>query len=143
MNLDHPNFGQTYRLSQLAIRLRTFTARELIALTGMVQDTVYGFLANLVKPGYLQWEELPRLTRGRPVKRYTLTDTGLEYLLGRNARFASILRGEEVVHSVEAAAEPAATANSGVATLRRAASARGEAASTYSTAASNMVASAE
>jgi DNA-binding PadR family transcriptional regulator len=108
MNLEHPNFGQTYRLSHLAIRLRTFTARELVALTGMVEDTVYGFLAKLTKPGYLQWEELPRSTRGRPVKRYTLTEVGLDFLLRRNSHIASVLRGEESVPSLEAAAARAA-----------------------------------
>src|ERR1039457_4822056 len=97
MNLEHPNFGQTYRLSHLAIRLRTFTARELVALTGMVEDTVYGFLAKLTRPGYLQWEELPRSTRGRPVKRYTLTEAGLNFLLRRNAHIASVLRGQDAV----------------------------------------------
>lgn len=140
MNLDHPNFGQTYRLSHLAIRLRTFTARELIDLTGMVEDTVYGFLAKLAEPGYVQWEELPRLTRGRPVKRYTLTETGLDYLLRRNARLASILRSEDaVVPHLETSAEPAVA----IAAIQQPASARTEAAAKYSAVVSDLAASAE
>jgi DNA-binding PadR family transcriptional regulator len=140
MNLEHLNFGQTYRLSHLAIQLRTFTARELIALTGMVEDTVYGFLTKLTKPGYLQWEELPRSTRGRPVKRYTLTEAGLDYLLRRNARLASILRSEDaVVPFLETSAEPAAA----ISAIQRPASARTEAAPKYSAVVSDLAASAE
>ena len=97
MNLEHPNFGQWYRLSRLAVRLRTFTISELVRLTGTVDDTVYGFVAKLLnaQQDYLQWEELPRSTPGRPVKRYTLTEAGVDHLLQRNARFAAILEGAE------------------------------------------------
>lgn len=96
MNLHHRNFGQQYRLSRLAVRLRTFTVSELIRLTGIVDDTVYGFVSKLMQTPreHLQWEELPRTTRGRPVKRYTLTEAGVDYLLERNARLAAILGGE-------------------------------------------------
>jgi DNA-binding PadR family transcriptional regulator len=140
MNLQRSNFGQgqAYRLSHLAIRLRTFTARELIALTGMVEDTVYGFLAKLTPPGYLQWEELPRSTRGRPVKRYTLTEAGVDYLLERNADIASILRGDGL-RRIETEAEPAAA----IAAIQQPASARAEAAAKYSAVMSDLAASAE
>jgi len=97
MNLEHPNAGQQYRLSRLAIRLRTFTVAELVRLTGTVDNTVYGFVSKLLgaPEEYLQWEELPRETPGRPVKRYTVTAAGLDFLLQRNARFAAILSGED------------------------------------------------
>ena len=145
MNLEHPNFGQTYRLSHLAIRLRTFTARELIALTGMVEDTVYGFLSKLAQPGYLQWEELPRVTRGRPVKRYTLTEAGLNYLLQRNARIASILRSADAVEPyIDSSVEPAAARTRSVATaVQPPVSAQPATAAEYSAIMSNLAASAE
>ncbi len=97
MNFNHPHFGQEYRLARVAVRLRTFTVSELMRLTGIVDDTVYGFLRKLsrVPAECLKSEKLPRATRGRPVKRYTLTDAGVDYLLQKNARLAAILAGEE------------------------------------------------
>ncbi len=145
MNLQRANFGQgqAYRLSHLAIRLRTFTARELVALTGMVEDTVYGFLAKLTPQGYLQWEELPRSTRGRPVKRYTLTEAGVDYLLQRNADIASILRGDGL-RRIETEAEPAAArTRPGVTAIARPVSAQTETAPEYSAVVSDLAAFAE
>jgi DNA-binding PadR family transcriptional regulator len=104
----------------------------------MVEDTVYGFLAKLTPPGYLQWEELPRSTRGRPVKRYTLTEAGVDYLLERNADIASILRGDGL-RRIETEAEPAAA----IAAIQQPASARAEAAAKYSAVMSDLAASAE
>jgi len=99
LNLDHRSFGQQYRLSGLAIRLREFTVSELVRLTGIVDDTVYGFVSKLLhgNQDYLTWEELPRETRGRPVKRYTLTDAGVQYLLQKNAWLAALINWEREV----------------------------------------------
>lgn len=130
MNLDHPSFGHQYRLSRLAVRLRTFTVSELMRLTGIVDDTVYGFVFRLMRAQreYVQWEELPRATRGRPVKRYTLTDAGVDYLLERNARLAAMLAGEEEMavpptrhesHSMTANAEGEAEYRNRMAKLHR------------------------
>jgi hypothetical protein len=125
MNLEHPNFGQSYRLSRLAVRLRTFTVFELNDLSGIVEDTIYSFLSKLTRSSqaYLQWEELPRSTRGRPVKRYTLTEAGVNFLLEKNARIAAILSAEgTVAPSIMAAAQPALPpANRGRATTATAA----------------------
>jgi predicted ArsR family transcriptional regulator len=121
MNLEHPNVGQQYRLSRLALRLRTFTVSELVRLTGTVDNTVYGFVAKLMdeEKEYLQWEELPRETRGRPLKRYTLTEAGVDYLLARNARFAAILSGEDETPLVSTVETRKAAVTAEAATVRR------------------------
>jgi hypothetical protein len=116
MNLDHPNFGQQYRLSRVAARLRTFTVSELMRLTGIGENTIYSFISKLAQlpRNYLHTEALPTSKRGRPRNRYTLTEMGVDYLLQRNARIASILGAERsssavgsVVPPVLAVAEPA------------------------------------
>jgi predicted ArsR family transcriptional regulator len=96
MNLDHPNFGQQYRLSRVAARLRTFTVSELTRLAGVGENTIYSFISKLAQlpQNYLQGENLPTSKRGRPHRRYTLTEAGVDYLLQRNARIASILGAE-------------------------------------------------
>jgi DNA-binding PadR family transcriptional regulator len=94
VNFDHPNFGLSYRLGHLATTLRSFTASELHHLTGIKDDTIYGFLARLTQQGYLDSVELARSTRGRPIKRYTVTESGLDHLLRKNARIAAILNNE-------------------------------------------------
>ena len=109
---DRSSFGQTYRLSRTAVQLRSFTAFELTDLTGIVEDTVYGFLARMMKSpqGYLEWEELPRSTRGRPVKRYTLTEAGVDHLLRKNAQIAALLREDIPVRRPAVATQPAPVA---------------------------------
>jgi len=99
MNLDHPSAGHRYRLGRLALRLHTFTVAELVRLTGIVQDTVYGFVSMLMHAPqpYLEAEQLPRETPGRPIKRYTLTEAGVDYLLRKNARLAAALREDDEV----------------------------------------------
>jgi DNA-binding PadR family transcriptional regulator len=96
MNLEHPNFGLTYRLSGLAIRLRRFTVSELNHITGIKEDTIYGFVAKLSQQGYVEAVGLARTTRGRPINRYSLTEAGLDYLLQKNARIAAILSDNSV-----------------------------------------------
>src|ERR1700722_7750379 len=90
LNVDHPNFGQQYRLSRAAIRLRTFTVAELQEMTEVTENTIYAFISAL--GDYLHGEDLKRGTRGRPSKRYTLTTEGVDFLLKRNAQLTSILR---------------------------------------------------
>ncbi len=60
--------------------------------------------------GYLEWEELPRSTRGRPVKRYTLTEAGVDHLLRKNAQIAALLREDIPVRRPAAAVEAASVA---------------------------------
>jgi DNA-binding PadR family transcriptional regulator len=112
VDIDRASFGQTYRLSRTAAQLRSFTAFELTDLTGIVEDTVYGFLARMLKSpqGYLEWEELPRSTRGRPVKRYTLTEAGVDHLLRKNAQIAALLREDIPVRRPAVATQPAPVA---------------------------------
>jgi DNA-binding PadR family transcriptional regulator len=109
---DRSSFGQTYRLSRTAVQLRSFTAYELTDLTGIVEDTVYGFLARMLKSpqGYLEWEELPRSTRGRPVKRYRLTEAGVDHLLRKNAQIAALLQEDVPARRPAVAAQSAPVA---------------------------------
>jgi hypothetical protein len=147
MNLDHPNFGQQYRLSRMAARLRTFTVSELIRLAGIGENTIYSFISKLARlpQNYLLTEAIPTATRGRPRNRYTLTETGVDYLLQRNARIASILAAERssstvgsVVPPVVPVAERAFTAvpTSAVAMVRAKVPAQAEAAPKYAAGAS-------
>jgi HSP20 family protein len=81
MNVTHPNYGQNYRLTRAALRLGTFTVSELMDLTGALKNTVYSFVSKLrsIDEGYVEFEELETL-RGRPQKRYSLTESGTKYL---------------------------------------------------------------
>jgi HSP20 family protein len=90
MNVTHPNYGQNYRLTRAALRLSTFTVSELEDLTGAAKNTVYSFVSKLrqVDEGMLTSEELQSL-RGRPQKRYSLTDAGIKYLAELSFELAS------------------------------------------------------
>jgi HSP20 family protein len=81
MNVTHPNYGQNYRLTRAALRLGTFTVSELMDLTGALKNTVYSFVSKLrnIDDGFVEFQELQSL-RGRPQKRYSLTETGTKYL---------------------------------------------------------------
>lgn len=90
MNVMHPNYGQNYQLTRAALRLRTFTVSELEDLTGAVKNTIYSFVSKLrrVDEGFLDFEEMQSL-RGRPQKRFTLTDSGRKYLAELSFELAS------------------------------------------------------
>lgn len=90
MNVSHPNYGQNYQLTRAALRLGTFTASELEDLTGAPKNTIYSFVSKLRQVGddMLTDEELQSL-RGRPQKRYTLTDVGTRYLSELSFELAS------------------------------------------------------
>ena len=90
MNVTHPNYGQNYQLTRAALRLGTFTVSELEDLTGAAKNTVYSFVSKLrqVDEGMLTSEELQSL-RGRPQKRYSLTDSGTKYLAELSFELAS------------------------------------------------------
>lgn len=68
-------------LTRAALRLGTFTVSELEDLTGAAKNTIYGFVSKLRQAGedMLTAEELQSL-RGRPQKRYSLTEAGTKYL---------------------------------------------------------------
>jgi HSP20 family protein len=95
MNVSHPNYGQNYQLTRAALRLGTFTASELEDLTGAPKNTIYSFVSKLRQVGddILTDEELQSL-RGRPQKRYSLTDAGTRYLSELSFELASRF-GEE------------------------------------------------
>ena len=95
MNVTHPNYGQNYQLTRAALRLGTFTASELEDLTGAPKNTIYSFVSKLrqVSDDILTDEELQSL-RGRPQKRYSLTEAGTKYLADLSFELASRF-GEE------------------------------------------------
>jgi HSP20 family protein len=95
MNVTHPNYGQNYQLTRAALRLGTFTVSELEDLTGAAKNTVYSFVSKLrkVDEGMLNSEELQSL-RGRPQKRYSLTDSGTKYLAELSFELASRFGGD-------------------------------------------------
>jgi|ERR1700677_1989812 HSP20 family protein len=90
MYVTHPNYGQNYQLTRAALRLGAFTVSELEDLTGAAKNTVYSFVSKLrqVDEGMLTFEELQSL-RGRPQKRYSLTDAGTRYLAELSFELAS------------------------------------------------------
>jgi HSP20 family molecular chaperone IbpA len=81
MNVAHPNYGQNYQLTRAALRLRTFTVSELEDLTGAVKNTIYSFVSRVrnVDGTFLASEDVQTL-RGRPQKRFTLSEAGRKYL---------------------------------------------------------------
>jgi hypothetical protein len=87
-------FGQHFRLSRAAIRLRRFTIADLHRATDVPENTIYSFVTRLNRSGSLETEELSSIKPGRPRKRYSLTEFGLDYLLRRNALVVSLLQGE-------------------------------------------------
>jgi hypothetical protein len=88
-------FGQHFLLSRAAIRLRRFTVADLHRATDVSENTIYSFVSRLMeRPGSVETEELSSVRPGRPRKRYSLTELGLDYLLRRNALVVSLLQGE-------------------------------------------------
>jgi DNA-binding PadR family transcriptional regulator len=88
-------FGQHFLLSRTAIRLRRFTVADLHRATDVPENTIYSFVSRLMeRPGSVETEELLSVRPGRPRKRYSLTELGLDYLLRRNALVVSLLQGE-------------------------------------------------
>jgi DNA-binding PadR family transcriptional regulator len=82
--------GQNFRLSQAALELRIFTVSELESITGIGENTIYGFLSQL-GANNLQSKELPSEGRGRPRKRYWLTEAGMAWLAKQNSQILSSL----------------------------------------------------
>jgi HSP20 family protein len=107
MNVMHPSYGQNYQLTRAALRLTTFTISELESLTKANRNTIYSFVSGIRQEneGFLEDKELESL-RGRPQKRYTLTDTGKRYLIDLSLEMAT--RFEE---ETEASVDDAATAS--------------------------------
>src|SRR5712691_11210502 len=85
---------QLFRLGSIALNLRTFTVSELKSLTGIPENTIYGFLSGLqaLDRDLLSIEELPAKGPGRPRKRYSLTPGGVDYLLERNTGLAASMK---------------------------------------------------
>lgn len=81
MNAAHPNYGRSYQLTRAALRLRTFTVSELEDLTGSVKNTIYSFVSRVrqVDKTFIASEDVQTL-RGRPQKRFTLSESGRKYL---------------------------------------------------------------
>lgn len=106
MNVTHPNYGQNYQLTRAALRLGTFTASELEDLTGAAKNTIYGFVSKLRQAGedMLTAEELQSL-RGRPQKRYSLTEAGTKYLAELSFELASRFADDVDAQSARAQAE--------------------------------------
>jgi HSP20 family molecular chaperone IbpA len=90
MNISHPNYGQNYRLMRAALQMEDFTVSELQSLTGANENTVYSFISGLEQGdgACLESTNLPTEGRGRPKKRYTLTEEGLAYATKRVAQMA-------------------------------------------------------
>jgi hypothetical protein len=89
-------FGQQFLLARAATRFRRFTINELHRATEVPENTIYSFVARLHRRGDLETEELSSVHPGRPRKRYLLTESGLDYLLRRNALVISLAQGEQV-----------------------------------------------
>jgi HSP20 family molecular chaperone IbpA len=106
MNVAHPNYGQNYQLTRAALRLGTFTASELEDLTSAPKNTIYSFVSKLRQVGdnILTDEELQSL-RGRPQKRYSLTDAGTKYLAELSFELASRFGKEGEAAQVRGVAE--------------------------------------
>jgi RNA polymerase sigma factor (sigma-70 family) len=101
-------YGQHFRLARAALRLRTFTVAELESLTGAATNTVYAFLHNLSndEAPRMESQDIASARRGRPRKKYTLTQAGYSHLLEQNSRLVSILEDKDLAGSEEAEADP-------------------------------------
>ena len=110
MNVRHPSFGQQYRLWRAALDLRSFTVSELKSVTGANENTIYSFLSRLTEASesYLKSVELPSSRRGRPRKRYTLTETGAAFLLDQCSEMAAALQRATAGVAITAANAPTA-----------------------------------
>lgn len=84
MNSQYRELGQTFRLSQAALEVGIFTVSELESLTGVGANTIYSFVSQLGEE-YIRSEGLPSSGRGRPRKRYKLTEAGVAMLAAQNA----------------------------------------------------------
>jgi DNA-binding PadR family transcriptional regulator len=93
--VDNPyrQYGKGFRLWQVAMELGNFTVAELASLTEINPNTIYGLLSELGE-GFIQSKELTSEDqgRGRPRKRYWLTEAGLEELGARNAGILAAMR---------------------------------------------------
>jgi hypothetical protein len=89
-------FGQQFLLARAATRFRRFTISELHRATEVPENTIYSFVARLLRQGNLEAEELSSAHPGRPRKRYSLTESGLDYLVRRNALVVALAQGERV-----------------------------------------------
>jgi DNA-binding PadR family transcriptional regulator len=84
VNSQYRELGQAFRLSQAALELGIFTVSELMSLTGVGENTIYSFLSRLGEQS-LQSKDLPSTGRGRPKKRYGLTEAGVAMLAAQNS----------------------------------------------------------
>jgi cytoskeletal protein CcmA (bactofilin family) len=92
MNVTHPNFGQTYRLTRAVLQMGDFTVSELESLSGAGENTIYSFIDRLEEAGtnFLTSTNLVSEGRGRPRKRYSITEAGAAYLTNRSAEMARL-----------------------------------------------------
>lgn len=106
MNVEHPTYGKNYQLTRAALRLRTFTVSELEDLTGAVKNTIYSFVGRVrqVDKTFIASEDVQTL-RGRPQKRFTLSESGRKYLAELSFEKAARL-GEAPESSHEFAEQP-------------------------------------
>jgi DNA-binding PadR family transcriptional regulator len=94
VNNPYRQYGQAFRLWQVAMELGNFTVAELANLTEINANTIYGLLSKLDEQ-FIQSKDLTSEDqgRGRPRKRYWLTEAGLEELGARNAEILAAMRG--------------------------------------------------
>ena len=94
MNHLYRTSGQAFRLWQVAMELGNFTVAELASLTEINANTIYGLLSKLDEQ-FIQSKDLTSEDqgRGRPRKRYWLTEAGLEELGARTADILAAMRG--------------------------------------------------
>jgi transposase len=106
MNVQHPNYGQNYRLIRAALDLENFTVSELRSLTGATENTIYSFVNKLDQAGtdFLRSSPIASEGPGRPRKLYSLTETGAAYLRKRSREMA--LRFDESTRANMPAAKP-------------------------------------
>jgi DNA-binding PadR family transcriptional regulator len=82
---QYRELGQTFRVAQAALEVGIFTVSELESLTGVNANTIYTFVSQLGEQ-YIHSEALPGTgKKGRPRKRYSLTEAGIAMLVSQNA----------------------------------------------------------
>lgn len=90
MKPQYRELGQAFRLSQAALELGIFTISELESLTGIGANTIYSFVSQLGEE-HIRSEGLPSTGRGRPRKRYRLTEAGIQMLAARNGNILAAM----------------------------------------------------
>lgn len=91
MDRQYRELGQSFRLAQAALEVAIFTVSELESLTGVNVNTIYDFVSKLGDE-HIRSEPLPGTgSKGRPRKRYRLTEAGLEMLAARNGNILAAM----------------------------------------------------